>query len=529
MYTNICVNVFLIANSYVLARPHNHDLDKEGNLGLSTRRGLGGQNAFHPGPYLHKGVGGPGHRRFPGTFGQASRASYLPNTENGPTKPKVVTIVRNSNRPRNNVKILLNRRSVQNFEQLMSDISEAFGPKFKNNKVKKLFTVRGKEVQGISDFFREDDVFIAVGNEKLSENDLFDIVEDTYADSPYAKTIHKELDRQRRKRQANNLKEIDPDKRDSGFGEGSDGSNRDPDGDYIIYHGRVENKGRKRNDFPKEYEMATHVDRERDKAATDERDRARKQQEKMMDAERRAHEEDKRKRGLVASKGEDPFKRLKEQKERDKEEARRRREEERKKQDEEEEREREKRREENKEKQKRDEERDRAVAAARERQAAAEKAEREKAERDRAEQERNDINKDKYKDDNGKNKEDKEPQKKTERKSKTKSKVIRKSKLERQVSGDGHVLSKYELGRTLGDGNFAVVKMAKLKNTNQEFAMKVIDKPKLKGKEHMVENEIEIMKDCHHPNIVKLYEEYETSDKIYLVMELVKVCQFPIS
>lgn len=39
----------------------------------------------------------------------------------------------------------------------------------------------------------------------------------------------------------------------------------------------------------------------------------------------------------------------------------------------------------------------------------------------------------------------------------------------------------------------------------------------------MVENEIEIMKDCYYYNIVKLYEEYETLDKIYLVMEFVKV------
>ena len=113
---------------------------------------------------------------------------------------------------------------------------------------------------------------------------------------------------------------------------------------------------------------------------------------------------------------------------------------------------------------------------------------------------------------------------KTDRgKKKSKSKIVRKTKLERQVSSDDHILSRYELGRTLGDGNFAIVRQSKLKNTGSEFAMKVIDKSKLKGKEHMVENEIEIMKDCHHQNIVKLYEEYETPEKIYLVMELVKV------
>ena len=52
---------------------------------------------------------------------------------------------------------------------------------------------------------------------------------------------------------------------------------------------------------------------------------------------------------------------------------------------------------------------------------------------------------------------------------------------------------------------------------------KIIDKSKLKGKEHMLENEIEIMKLCNQPNIVKLIEEFETATEIYLIMELVKV------
>jgi len=54
----------------------------------------------------------------------------------------------------------------------------------------------------------------------------------------------------------------------------------------------------------------------------------------------------------------------------------------------------------------------------------------------------------------------------------------------------------------------------------------VIDKAKLASKVDMVENEIAIMKQCNHVNIVRLYEEYETRTDIYLIMELVKV---PIS
>ena len=38
----------------------------------------------------------------------------------------------------------------------------------------------------------------------------------------------------------------------------------------------------------------------------------------------------------------------------------------------------------------------------------------------------------------------------------------------------------------------------------------------------MIENEIYIMKSCTHPNIVKLHEEFETKDEVYLVTDLVK-------
>ncbi len=92
-----------------------------------------------------------------------------------------------------------------------------------------------------------------------------------------------------------------------------------------------------------------------------------------------------------------------------------------------------------------------------------------------------------------------------------------------KISNASHVTDKYDIIKTLGDGNFAVVKHARLKNTDLEFAIKIIDKSKMKGKENMIENEIYIMKSCNHPNIVKLHEEFETKDEVYLVTDLVKV------
>lgn len=313
-----------------VARPHQQELEAEQGgyaQGFRHRAGMFGSNAFHPGRYFHGQQ--PQKNRWGGTFGNATKNSYLSHSEHVPLKPKVVTIVRNGARPRNNVKILLNRRSVQSYDQLMSDIAEAFGPKYKNNRLKKLFTVKGREVHGISDFFRDDDVFIGVGNDSLTEGDIQDIIEELYPDSPYARNLLRDLEKQRKKRQAA-LKDSEADKRDSGFGEGSDGSNRDQDGDYIIYKGRPQEKGRRRHDYPKEDELAMRLDKDRLKAAQDERDRTKRQQKKMIESERRAMENEKRKQNQVpTNKPEDPFKRMKEQKEREREEQRKKREEER--------------------------------------------------------------------------------------------------------------------------------------------------------------------------------------------------------
>jgi serine/threonine protein kinase len=38
----------------------------------------------------------------------------------------------------------------------------------------------------------------------------------------------------------------------------------------------------------------------------------------------------------------------------------------------------------------------------------------------------------------------------------------------------------------------------------------------------MLDHEINIMYQCNHSNIIRLFEDYETSDEIYLIMELIK-------
>ena len=79
----------------------------------------------------------------------------------------------------------------------------------------------------------------------------------------------------------------------------------------------------------------------------------------------------------------------------------------------------------------------------------------------------------------------------------------------------------YKIGKKLGDGNFAVVKKVTDKKTNMNFAMKVIDASKMEGKLSMLQNEIKIQRDCNHPNIARLYHDFHSPTEIFLIMELI--------
>ncbi|CAL8090733.1 unnamed protein product [Calicophoron daubneyi] len=78
----------------------------------------------------------------------------------------------------------------------------------------------------------------------------------------------------------------------------------------------------------------------------------------------------------------------------------------------------------------------------------------------------------------------------------------------------------YELGPTLGRGNFAVVKLAKHIPTKMKVAIKIMNK-ELVGTNNLskVSRELEAMKRCQHPHIVRLYHVMETESKIFMVTE----------
>uniref|UniRef100_A0A3Q1JQ25 non-specific serine/threonine protein kinase n=2 Tax=Anabas testudineus TaxID=64144 RepID=A0A3Q1JQ25_ANATE len=78
----------------------------------------------------------------------------------------------------------------------------------------------------------------------------------------------------------------------------------------------------------------------------------------------------------------------------------------------------------------------------------------------------------------------------------------------------------YEIERTIGKGNFAVVKLATHIITKAKVAIKIVDKTQLDDENlKKIFREVQIMKLLKHPHIIRLYQVMETERMIYLVTE----------
>ena len=81
----------------------------------------------------------------------------------------------------------------------------------------------------------------------------------------------------------------------------------------------------------------------------------------------------------------------------------------------------------------------------------------------------------------------------------------------------------YEMLDDLGEGIFGSVKLGAEKKTKERVAIKIIKKNKAKPSDiELVRTEIDVMKLCHHPNVVHLLDHFENADHIFIVMEYIK-------
>ena len=86
-------------------------------------------------------------------------------------------------------------------------------------------------------------------------------------------------------------------------------------------------------------------------------------------------------------------------------------------------------------------------------------------------------------------------------------------------------MQRYQIGKFLGQGSYAVVKLAKDTQTGRLVALKRFEKYKL-IESHVKKNlirEIRILESLDHPNVVQLFQVIEQPRHINLVMEFIGV------
>ncbi|GMH53194.1 hypothetical protein TrST_g1702 [Triparma strigata] len=81
----------------------------------------------------------------------------------------------------------------------------------------------------------------------------------------------------------------------------------------------------------------------------------------------------------------------------------------------------------------------------------------------------------------------------------------------------------YTIGKVVGVGSFAKVRLAWHKLTGQAIAIKTYEKSKMKDASHLrrVQQEIRVMEKLNHPRLIRLFETLESPKRIHLIMEFV--------
>ena len=88
------------------------------------------------------------------------------------------------------------------------------------------------------------------------------------------------------------------------------------------------------------------------------------------------------------------------------------------------------------------------------------------------------------------------------------------------ATGYTNLLDIYEVKNKLGSGKFGLVKLGIEKKTGQKVAIKIMKKSSMDSSDlELVRTEIEILKICQHPNIIRLYNVFENADYMYIIME----------
>ena len=84
------------------------------------------------------------------------------------------------------------------------------------------------------------------------------------------------------------------------------------------------------------------------------------------------------------------------------------------------------------------------------------------------------------------------------------------------------IIGNYRIEKTIGEGTFGKVKLGIHIPTEEQVAIKILEKDKIQDREDLerISREINFLKKLNHPNIIKIYDIIENSKNFYIIMEL---------
>ncbi|KAK9957619.1 hypothetical protein ABG768_011851 [Culter alburnus] len=383
------------------------------------------------------------------------------HAESSPVRPRIVTVVRPCGKDSvRKISLLLNRRAVQTFEQLMADVSEALGfPCWNNARIRRLFSPSGREIHSLADFFRFDHAFMAFGNSRPSLDDVSAALDELYPENPgHCEHLLRVWERILRPKAT---------KADSGF------HDDDPGAEVSLpaVHDQQVNQPPVNNLQP--------VGRQKEKVRRErQRELWRRKADLQKEDEKEAKKEE-RKRDAVYCRScrgcGPPIPPIRSSRCSDKP---------------------------NNPSNKSTSSQNNMVSL--------EKAHCRPLKANAKSVPQNALNLETITE-RDINKQETVEQKDLQGDIPPDGAELSLEDIERC----------YDMGCVVGDGNFAVVRECRVRGLAETFAMKIVDNAKLQGRGHMIQNEIALLRSLEHPRLIQLFRSHHTDTHVYLLMELV--------
>ncbi|XP_044019742.1 serine/threonine-protein kinase GL21140 isoform X2 [Aphidius gifuensis] len=97
-------------------------------------------------------------------------------------KARIITLIRNGTKPRKIIRLLINKRNAPTLEHVFEAITEVV--KLDCGAVRRVYTLSGKLIIGLEQFFDDEEIFLAYGSDKSVQDDFeLDIEESKYIQS----------------------------------------------------------------------------------------------------------------------------------------------------------------------------------------------------------------------------------------------------------------------------------------------------------------------------------------------------------